>query len=285
MVPVGPRLAVRVLDQPEVLMKYALFSFCAWIVGAQGPAGNLYVATNGNDAWSGRLAGPNTAATDGPLRTITAARDRIRTARAAAPSTVLIRGGRYEISEPIVFTPEDSGRPGRPVVYAAYPGEHPVISGGRRIVGWEKRGKNVWTAEVPEVRAGQWQFRQLIVNARRAVRARSPNQGFFRIDGPKSDARPLQIRYKGADIQPSWAALGDVEVTALFSWADVRRPIRKVDEAGHVATLAGDARPSNTEANARYWIENAPEALDETGEWYLDRKSGILSDRPGRVRT
>ncbi len=51
-------------------MKYALFSFCAWIVGAQGPAGNLYVATNGNDAWSGRLAGPNTAATDGPVRTI-----------------------------------------------------------------------------------------------------------------------------------------------------------------------------------------------------------------------
>jgi hypothetical protein len=266
-----------VLSISKLLMKYALFIFCTLIAAAQEPASTLYVATNGNDAWSGRLAEPNAAGTDGPVRSIAAARDRIRAARTAKPSSVLIREGRYEISEPIVFTPEDSGHSGRPIVYAAYPGERCVISGGRKITGWVKREKNLWTAEIPEVRAGHWRFRQLIVNGRRAVRARSPNKGYYRIEGPKSDARPFEIRYRGQDIHPGWAALGDVEVIALFGWADVRMPIRKVDDVRRVATLAGDARPSNTEADARYWIENAPEALDETGEWYVDRKTGVLS--------
>jgi parallel beta-helix repeat protein len=38
-----------------------------------------------------------------------------------------------------------------------------------------------------------------------------------------------------------------------------------------VATLASDPRPSNKEVDARYFIENAPDALDAPGEWYLDK--------------
>jgi len=33
----------------------------------------FYVATNGNDTWSGRLPAPNTAGTDGPFATLTRA--------------------------------------------------------------------------------------------------------------------------------------------------------------------------------------------------------------------
>ena len=54
-------------------------------------------------------------------------------------------------------------------------------------------------------------------------------------------------------------------------------PIRAVDETNGVATLAGDPRPSNKENNAQYFIENAPDALDRPGEWYLNRKTGVLT--------
>jgi hypothetical protein len=38
----------------------------------------FYLAPDGNDAWSGRLERPNAARTDGPLATLTGARDAVR---------------------------------------------------------------------------------------------------------------------------------------------------------------------------------------------------------------
>ena len=89
----------------------------------------------------------------------------------------------------------------------------------------------------------------------------------------------LQLRYRGGDIKKAWEG-GDVEVIAMFAWADIRMPIVKVDEASHVATLTLDPRPSNKEADARYFIENAPDALDTAGEWYLDRKTHTVTYWP-----
>jgi hypothetical protein len=59
-------------------------------------------------------------------------------------------------------------------------------------------------------------------------------------------------------------------------------PIRRVNEKQRIATLAGPALPYNPEVDARYYIENAPGALDIPGEWYLDRKKGVLSYWPLR---
>ena len=74
---------------------------------------HLYVSPAGNDAWSGRLPDANAEATDGPLATIARARDVVRewklSGRLSRPVTVWLRGGRYAISAPLVFGPEDSG--------------------------------------------------------------------------------------------------------------------------------------------------------------------------------
>ena len=42
----------------------------------------IYVAPNGNDTWSGRLAAPDAAGTDGPFATLERARDEVRARRA-----------------------------------------------------------------------------------------------------------------------------------------------------------------------------------------------------------
>jgi hypothetical protein len=250
----------------------------------------LHVATNGNDAWSGRLAQPSADAADGPLRTPTAALRVARNARLATPVpesvTILFRAGRHELAEPLTLTAEDSGASAqRAFVMAAYPGEKPVLSGGRRLMGWKpvpgQPGR--WQTKVPEVRSGHWYFRQLFVNGQRAQRARTPNSGFYRIQGPSPQDKPVKIRFKPGEIKKEWADDGDVEVVALLAWADIRMQIRAVDETHQVATLSGDPRPSNKENNARYHIENTADALDEPGEWYLDRRTRVVTywARPG----
>jgi hypothetical protein len=218
------------------------------------------------------LPGATTLSVSTDGQSLTVARDAIRAMRrngSAEPVTVLIHGGTYLLSEPFVLTPEDSN-----VTYAAYPGERPIISGGRRITGWQKGKGSVWTAPAP------FYFRQMFVSGRRAQRARTPNNGFYRIDGPSSQDKPFLLKFRGEDIRSSWADRGDVEVIALLAWAEIRMPIVAVDAGAHTARLTGDPRPSNKEVDARYWIENAPDALDSAGEWYLDRKTNTVSYWP-----
>lgn len=244
----------------------------------------LNVATNGNDEWSGGLAVPSSTQDDGPLATLGAALKTVLTARRLMPETVetatiLVRGGTYELDEPIELLPDHSGPgPQRPLLIAAYPGETPVISGGRRITGWkpvpEKPG--LWEAEVPEVREGKWYFRQLFVNGKRKQRARTPNEGYFRIDGEGPKDKPAKIKFRAGDIKKEWAEDGDVELVALLAWSDIRMQIKAVDETNRIAVLSGEPRPSNRENNAKYYIENAPDALDKPGEWYLNRKTGVV---------
>ncbi len=139
----------------------------------------LYVATDGSDALSGRLPDRADAGDDGPLATSTHARDAIREMRAEGqvdgPVTVRIRGGVYFIEETVRLGPEDSGTEGAPVSYAAYPGERPELVGGRPITGFTAGEGGVLSVELPEVRDGDWYFRQLFVDGARQVRARHPN--------------------------------------------------------------------------------------------------------------
>ena len=213
-----------------------------------------------------------TVAPDGATRTLVEARDAARAQRRAGktgPITIAVRGGTYYLTETLALGPEDSD-----TVWQAAPGEHPVISGGRVISGWTKDQGQVWRADAP----GPY-FRQLFISGRRATRARTPNFGFYRIDGPSPQDKPIQLHFRGNDIRKEWAGK-DVEVVAYFAWADIRMPIVAVDEERHIATLTADPRPSNKEADARYFIENAPDALDAAGEWYLNKESHTVYYRP-----
>jgi hypothetical protein len=180
---------------------------------------------------------------DGPIRTLAGARDAARAqprAGANRPITNQIRDGLYIHKETLVLTPEDSD-----TTWEAAPGAKPAISGGRMISGWKKGSGSLWTAD-----AGDAYFHQLFVTGRRAQRARTPNYGFYRVDGASPTGKPVRLHYRGDDIKPQWAGSG-AEVIALLAWADFRMPIVSVDRAAHVATLTLDPRPSNKEADAR----------------------------------
>jgi hypothetical protein len=195
-----------------------------------------------------------TVSPDGPVHSLAEARDAGRAQRRAGRTgtiTIRIADGFYFLPETLVLTPEDSN-----TIWEAASGARPVISGGRIISGWKKGSGPVWTAS-----AGTPYFRQLFISGRRAQRARTPNFGFYRMDGPSPQDKPLRLHYRGNDIRKEWAGAGGAEVVGLLAWADFRMPIVSVDEAAHAATLTLDPRPSNRESDARYYVENAPDGI------------------------
>jgi len=166
------RSAVRI---SAVLLVLSLCGVC----GA-GEGARIYVATDGRDAWSGRLPAPNAAKTDGPFATLHRARDAVRELkqrdRLEQPVTISVRAGTYYLREPLLLGPEDSGTEAYPITYAAYPGETVVISGGRQVTGeWRSEDGKIHQTHLPTVGAGKWYFRQLRVGDERQTRARYPN--------------------------------------------------------------------------------------------------------------
>ncbi len=146
----------------------------------------FYVAPNGNDLWSGTLAAPNSAGTDGPFATFDRARAAVQSISKAGLTQVAVqfRGGTYYLSSTEVFTAADSGTASTPVVYQNYPGESPVFSGGVRVPNWTNAGGNTWKATLP---ASTQYFENLFYNGVRRLRPRlgasaaSPLGTYYRI--------------------------------------------------------------------------------------------------------
>ena len=131
----------------------------------------FYVAPNGNDAWSGRLAGPNAAGTDGPFATLDHARAAVQALNKSGLTqvTVQVRGGTYYLPATVLFTAADSGSANLKVLYQNYPGETPVLSGGVRVQNWNTAGGNTWKVTLP---ASIQYFENLFYNGARRLRPR-----------------------------------------------------------------------------------------------------------------
>ena len=254
----------------------------------------FYVASNGSDNWSGQLSSPNRSETDGPFASVHGARDAIRELKGEHGGklpqavTVFVRDGIYVLDEPIIFTAEDSGTEECPVTFAAYRDENPIISGGKSITGWKQvtvNGKQMWAAEIDEVREGRWFFRNLWVNGQRRIRARHPNQGYLKI-AEVPDVTPemqwhegqTRFQFHEGDME-AWKTAGDAEVVAMTRWVESHLPIKNVDETEHMVEF--DKRSVfRLESGDQYYVEHALELLDVPGEWYLNRKTGTLYYMP-----
>ena len=242
----------------------------------------IYVATNGNDAWSGKLAVPNAANTDGPFATLEAARNAIRqlkqTNQFKKPVIVYIREGTYYRTTPFVLESQDSGTGQYSITYSSYPNEKAIISGGRVITGWTQQG-NLWKVQIPQVQSGEWYFNQLFVNNQRRLRARTPNQEYYKVESFVSPSTNLvDFYYQGNNIQ-QWNNLNDVVVVLYHSWTESHHYITSVDTAQKKVSLIGKIGPylyTQLHNNQRYYLENALEFLDTPGEWYLNRDTGVL---------
>ncbi|MBZ5597194.1 MAG: right-handed parallel beta-helix repeat-containing protein [Acidobacteriia bacterium] len=262
----------------------------------QGGSGNgcgtgladFYVATDGNDNWSGTLDAPNSDNSDGPF----ASPDRARRAVQGEPGgkhVVMIRGGNYFLSAPLVFSASDSGSATSPISYENYPCETPVISGGTPITGWKNTSGNVWTAQLSS--SSFQNFEALFYNGERRYRPRTTLAGNLYNAGPvyqsSSSANCAfetggqwqcfdRFHFNSNDVATNYhsLALGDVEILDFEVWTMSRMRLQSVDAGNRIAYLTGPTiqGPVNGFITGhRYLIENVKEALTQPGQWYLDR--------------
>ncbi len=263
--------------------------------GLSASALDLFVATDGDDAWSGRLKTPKPDKSDGPLATFERARDELRKLRTAgggkAPATVYVRGGTYELSRTFQLGPADSGTAEAPVIYRAVAGEKPVLIGGRRLTGFVSHQGQVLKLDLAAKGLKGVYFRQLLCNGQRQPLARYPNYdpqnpyggGWAYVDGkivnmyqdvPGENQHTLVVKSQDAR---HWQRPEEAEVFVFprYNWWNNIVRIKGLDPGTRQITLAADAsypiRPGD-----RYYVQNALEELDAPGEWHLDRQSWTL---------
>lgn len=263
--------------------------------GAGESSVSFYVAPDGNDQWTGTLQAPNRKRTDGPFASIRRAQEALRSLKQGKPKgkgalVVILRGGMYYLEKPLEFTPDDSGSADAPVVYRAYPGEGPVLSGGVRLTGWKITAEGHWRLTIPDVKQGKWYFSQIFVNGQRRYRPRLPKDGYYHIAGSLSPSEKAKDKgfdrftFNEGEINPGWKNLQDIETLCFQVWTMARMRIESVDEKKCVVNFSGNTRGlqsySALREGNRYLLENVADALQEPGEWYLDRKTGVLTYIP-----
>ncbi|MDP2335471.1 MAG: right-handed parallel beta-helix repeat-containing protein [Bacteroidota bacterium] len=275
------------------------------------PAENadFYVATNGNDQWSGTIPEPNTNHTDGPFLTIRRAQKAVRELKSKAffpkdppvekrwigsphplgkgkDILICIRKGNYSLRQQLVFGPEDGGErvetnlptgafeyhklKDHYVTYAAYPGEKPVISGEVPVSGWKKNGK-IWTAKYDADSVAM-----LVVNGKRQTLARTPNEGYF--VPPAISKTTGELYFKKGEIK-SWKEMENNRVVMLLRWHTGINSIIKVDEKTGIATFKSP-QEGVVIVPPRYYVENVKALLDAPGEWFFDKKLKEISYIP-----
>jgi hypothetical protein len=254
-------------------------------------AATIYVATNGNDN--------NIGTKENPLATIQAALLKARNLRRLNNASItdgihiVLQKGIYNITETIVLHPEDSGTPTSPTYIEAAENENVIISGGVQIKNWKKNippingfQKNIQNkicvANVPLVNGNLFNFRQLYVNDKKAIRAKSANADTMHriINWNKKEQTCVIPTLPFAQLYK----LVNAEMFIHQWWEIANLRIKKMDITKDSTTLYFYQPESKIQSehpwpapwlsketgNSAFYLTNAMQFVDEPGEWYLD---------------
>ncbi len=243
----------------------------------------IFISEDGSDSHSGSA--------DSPVATIPKAQSLVRKAIRQDKYNfikVYFRRGTYNITEPIELDIEDSGSETLRIEFLGYPGEEAVISGGKKITGWEKNKDGTWTAEISAVKAGETEFNELFRNGKRLTRARYPNEGYLRV--VKSVNKTSSFVFVEGDISKpeDWE---NIILTFIHDWSLGRSPIKSIDTEKNIVTTEKDIAFNTWWAcigripDEPYYLENSITFLDQPGEWHLDTVTGVLTYMPAEGET
>ena len=229
----------------------------------------IFVSDSGDDGNSGTI--------DKPLKTIYAAQSLARTKRGTV--VVYFRGGTYTLEKTVNFNSDDK----KNTLYKAYDNEKVVFTMGRAYTGFEECTVNGVRAFKKNV--GTAACFNILFNEKTTLsRTRYPESGYLYIKKVSNDDNitkqdAVHDQYVGfyADKtkMQSFKNHDDVVVRLLHYWKDEMATISDYNASnGHIKL----SRPTSmrAEVNNRFFLENVFEALNNEGEWYLDKAEGIL---------
>lgn len=269
-----------------------------------------YVATNGDDAWSGTLKTPTAAKDDGPFATLSRARDAIRQLKEEKELppggvTVMVRAGTYVLEQPLEFNARDSGAEDSPIIYRAASGKRVRLLAGQVVDQWQpvtdadvlERLDKAARDEVMKADLRALGIRdfgspsgggiELFFNGRPMTVSRWPNEGFVSIvkvlgkternvRGNKGCVEGI-FQYEG-DRPRRWMEEKDAWVHGywFWDWAEERHKIKSIDPERRVIEVEPPYHGYGYRKGQWFYAYNLLSEIDQPGEWYVDRERGVL---------
>ena len=243
---------------------------------AAAPQGDaFYVAKNGNDGWSGRLATPNAEGTDGPFASLERAQAAMR---AGTVKTTYVREGSYNLTNTLTLGAPDSG-----VRILGYPGEQAVLSGGERVTGFTYEGNGVWSAPLSaapglDVTVDGVRYR---LASKGAYDPQDPTTGWFVADASAYGASKNALRYHAGDVTAADLVPGSrVQVFDTERLQDAILTIAGIDTVTRTLTFTADA-PFTMRDGSTFKLLGNSAHVDQVGEFAYRASDGRLVIKAG----
>ncbi len=268
----------------------------------------FFVSPRGKDINQGSREAPFAS-----LERVRAAVRQFKKQQPGIPVTVILRQGIYHFDGSYELTREDSGTVDAPVVYRSAAGERAIVSGGRRIgrftpvkdpsvlrrLDRRVRGKILQSnltsfgiTDYGDYEETSWsesrgERLELFFKDRPMTLARWPNKGFARIadvvaneniEGHTRGNRGGRIVCGGNRLQ-RWKREKDLRLHGYWfhDWAEQRMAVTDIDPSNKTIALRNpETHAFGYRKGQRFYAYNALCELDEPGEWFLDRETGIL---------
>lgn len=285
----GPQVITgKLLPEADYNMKLKKTDIPQLVVTQRNIAKELYVSPKGNDKNPGTLANP--------FLTLTRAQKEVRRYNKTMQGDIIVylRGGVYEISEPIQFNVADSGSNGNYVIYQQYMDEVPEFNGGRVLQAkWTqdkkrpgvyktslKRGKKLRNLFVDGVPA---KLTETKIKAQGSV-------GEMTITGEESWALTPGSTWTGIKLKKSDAAVyansQDVEIKQSRVWNSSIISMQRIYEDGEFIIMEPQQPQGaiysklgwgcNIDPTRHIVVRNTLENLKRPGQFYFDRAGQLL---------
>ncbi len=260
----------------------------------------FFVSPDGSDTWSGRQA--VAIRRDGPFRTLERAREAVRATPQGVPVTITLRGGVYELATSFTIGPDDAR--GAALTIRSRRGETAVLRGGKAVNAWrgvtdpavlarlsEAARSRVISADLKALgisdfgkirprgfgRPSDPAGLELFFRSKPMTLARWPNREWASIKAVPDGQQGGKFTFEGGTPE-RWQDLSDIWVHGYwtYDWADTYERVASLDVSSRTVTTVPPHGQYGYTAGKRFYFLNVLEELDEAGEWYLDRKTGIL---------
>lgn len=239
----------------------------------------FFVSTKGNDSWSGRLAAPNAAGTDGPFASLEKARDAMR---ASDIDTTYVRGGTYRLNKTLTLDSHDDGHS-----FLAYKSETPVLSGGERVTGFTYEGKGLYSAKLSSANGLDVSIggvRQHAAQTGDFNPANAATSGWHVLKANASGASKTSFNFSNGDI-PSGLKPHAGLVVQTFDTERLKDDIshvKAIDQYHHTVTL-DDAASYGLRTGGTYRLMNDASLIRDPGEFGWRASDGKLVVKPEHV--
>lgn len=197
------------------------------------------------------------------------------------PLTVCLEKGEYELVQPLELT-NSLGN----VVFQSQTGnaEDVVLSGGTKMGCFVESTFNGKKCVKVKLSKEECTFTDLYVNGKRARLSRFPANGYLKFleaenKGICLDDISKWVRLQTEDVKElSTEEIEEATLSYLHYWVDEHTGVEKYDEQTGKLTMTEFSRFSITgeQTDSVYYLENIRSTFKNPGEWYLDKKEGVL---------